>query len=381
MKSDKNPVLFNIPTLVGEELDNIRDAIERRHISGNGHFTRACQDYLERHLGGGKVLLTHSCTAALEMTAILADIGPGDEVLLPSFTFSSTANAFVLRGATPVFVDIRTDTLNIDEELIEAAITKRTKAVCVVHYAGVGADMDAIMRIANRHGLVVIEDAAQALFAGYKDRPLGRFGQFSAFSFHETKNIISGEGGALVINDQKAFERAEIIWEKGTNRAQFQRGEIAKYTWVDLGSSFLPSELVAAFLLRQLEQGAAITDRRLRIWSRYYRGFEEFEARGLVRRPIVPQSCTPNGHIFYLLMKDASRRDQALREIQAQGVNAIIHYVPLHSAPAGLRFGRCAGSMSRTDDLSSRLIRLPMHPQITDEQQDRVISTISAALS
>jgi dTDP-4-amino-4,6-dideoxygalactose transaminase len=379
MQSDDR-IQFNVPTLVGREFDYIRQAIERQQISGNGQFTRACHGFLEKYMGGGKVLLSHSCTSALEMGALLANIEPGDEVLMPSFTFSSTANAFVLRGARPVFVDIRADTLNIDERLIEEAITPKTKAICVVHYAGVGAEMDTIMQIANRRGLAVIEDAAQGLFAYYKDRPLGSFGQFSAFSFHETKNVISGEGGALVVNDPSCAERAEIIWEKGTNRAQFQRGEIAKYTWVDVGSSFLPSELVAAFLLRQLECGEEITETRRRIWRRYFDAFEPLERANVVTRPTVPAHCRANGHIFYLLLSDVGRRDQVLRAIQSQGVAAIMHYVPLHSAPAGIRFGRCAGSMRNTDTLSSALVRLPMHPQLTNDAQDRVIETVSQAI-
>lgn len=380
---DEAPVMkvhFNAPTLTGGEFRYVKETLDRSHLSGNGRFTGLCQKFLEQNLGAGRALLTHSCTAGLEMAAILADIGAGDEVIMPSWTFSSTANAFVLRGAVPVFVDIRPDTLNIDENLVEAAVTPRSRAICVVHYAGVGAAMDAIMTIADRHGLKVIEDAAQGHFAKWKGRPLGTFGQFSAFSFHETKNIIAGEGGALVVNDPSAFARAEIIWEKGTNRAQFQRGEIARYTWVDVGSSFLPSDMVAAFLLAQLERGESITARRLALWRRYYEGFADLEGKGLIRRPLVPGECEHNGHIFHLLVADAARRDRLLRRLADRGIYAIIHYVPLHSSPAGIRFGRTASAMTHTDSIAARLIRLPLHLQLTDAQQDYVVTEIGRAL-
>lgn len=372
---------FNIPTLVGREIEYMTKAIENSHISGNGEFTALCQSFLEGQLGRGRALLTHSCTGALEMAAILAEIGPGDEVIMPSWTFSSTGNAFVLRGAIPVFVDVRSDTLNIDETLIEAAITPRTKAICVVHYAGVGAEMPTIMAVAKRRGLKVIEDAAQALFASRHGRPLGTVGEFSAFSFHESKNIIAGEGGALIVNDRATFPRAEIIWEKGTNRAQFKRAEVAKYSWVDLGSSFLPSEILAAFLYAQLEQGEAITRRRLRLWRYYFEGFAHLEAKGLVSRPVIPRDCEHNGHIFYLLLTNAERRDEVLRRLNERGINAIIHYVPLHSALAGVRFGRTAGPMPVTEDVAARLIRLPLHPQLTHEQEDHVVAEIERVLA
>jgi dTDP-4-amino-4,6-dideoxygalactose transaminase len=373
-------VPFNIPALAGSELLYIRETLEGSHLSGNGRFTDLCQRFLEQDLGGGRALLTHSCTAALEMAAILADIRPGDEVIMPSWTFSSTANAFVLRGAVPVFVDIRPDTLNIDETVIEAAITSRSKAICVVHYAGVGTAMDPIIEIANRHRLTVIEDAAQAHFAKWGGRPLGTFGQFAAFSFHETKNIIAGEGGALIVNDPSAVARAEIVWEKGTNRAQFQRGEIARYTWVDVGSSFLPSEMLAAFLLAQLEKGEAITTQRLALWQRYFDGFTDLEAKELIRRPLIPAECQHNGHIFHLLVTAAASRDPLLRHLNSKGILAIIHYVPLHSSPAGKRFGRTAGPMTHTDDIAARLIRLPLHARLTHEQQDDVVAEIERAL-
>ena len=374
-------VPFNLPTLVGNEFEYMRQALQAAHLSGNGHFTALCQKFLESEVGGGRVLLTHSCTAALEMAAILAGIGPGDEVIMPSWTFASTANAFVLRGAVPVFVDIRSDTLNIDETLIEAAITPRTKAICVVHYAGVGAEMDAIMRIAHDNGLKVIEDAAQGLFAEWCDRPLGSFGHFSAVSFHETKNIIAGEGGALIVNDPAEVARAEIIWEKGTNRAQFKRREVARYTWVDVGSSFLPSEILAAFLYAQLERGRDITARRVALWQRYFARFADLEASGSLSRPVIPQRCEHNGHIFYVLLDAPGRRDAVLARLEDAAINAITHYVPLHSAPAGLRFGRTVGSMTHTDNAATRLIRLPLHPQLSSDQQDTVIAELKRALA
>ena len=372
---------FNRPTIIGPEFQYLSEALERGHLSGNGNFSKRCQRLLEEKLGAPKVLLTHSATAALEMAALLADIGPGDEVIMPSFTFCSTANAFVLRGAVPVFIEIRADTMNMDEAAIEAAITPRTRAICVVHYAGVGAQMDAIMEIAARHKLHVIEDAAQALHADFRGRKLGTFGAMSAISFHETKNLIAGEGGALVINDPNLAERAEIIWEKGTNRAQFQRGEISKYTWVDIGSSFLPSELTAAFLFAQLEAGEDVTERRLAAWHRYHAALAPMEAAGRLRRPSVPQECGHNGHIYFVLARNGNERDRALTDLRAEGVDAVMHYVPLHSAPAGLRYGRAAADLPKTDDLSGRLIRLPLHPRITPEEQSRVCEALARTLA
>lgn len=374
------PIAFNMPTLVGPEFQYLSEALERAHLSGNGDFTKRCHRLLEEGLGAPRALLTHSATGALEMAAILAGIGPGDEVIMPSFTFCSTANAVVMRGGVPVFVDIRADTLNIDEALIEAAITPRTRAISVVHYAGVAAQMDAILEIAERHGLLVMEDAAQALHSDFRGKPLGTFGVLSALSFHETKNLISGEGGALIVNDPALAERAEIIWEKGTNRAQFQRGEIARYTWVDIGSSFLPSELTAAFLCAQLETGEAVTARRREAWGRYHAALAPLEATGLLRRPRVPQECGHNAHIYFVLAPDGARRDAALLALAAEGVNAVMHYVPLHSAPAGLDYGRAAGPLPVTDDLSSRLIRLPLHPRITPEEQAAVVASLERAL-
>jgi dTDP-4-amino-4,6-dideoxygalactose transaminase len=351
---------FNRPHTVGRELAYIQEACANMHLSGDGTFTRRCHQVLEKSVGSGKALLTHSCTAALEMAAILFNLEAGDEVIMPSYTFVSTANAFVLRGAIPVFVDIRPDTLNIDETLIEAAITPRTKAICVVHYAGVGCEMDAILAIAEKHGLKVVEDAAQGINAFYKGRALGSFGQLSAFSFHETKNALSGEGGALLVNDQSLSDRAEIIREKGTNRSRFFRGQIDKYTWVDIGSSYLPSELTAAFLLAQLEDLEAITRRRLAIWDRYHAWAEPFERAGILRRPRMPGYCKHNGHMYYLLLRSLAHRQAFIAALKASDVMAVFHYVPLHSTPAGERFGRSNGPLQVTDDISDRLVRLPL---------------------
>ena len=351
---------FNRPFVTGRELDLVAQAHANGHLSGDGAFTRACHHWLEQATGCHKALLTHSCTGALEMAALLLDLVPGDEVIMPSFTFVSTANAFVLRGAVPVFVDIRADTLNIDETLVEAAITDRTKAICVVHYAGVACDMDAILSVAERHGLHVVEDAAQGVAASYKGRPLGSIGHLGALSFHETKNVISGEGGALLVNDPAYCERAEIIREKGTNRSRFFRGEVDKYTWVEAGSSYLPSEIIAAFLSAQLEETESITRRRMEIWQRYYDWAAPFESAGIVRRPIVPGDCSHNAHMFYLLLPDLDARTRFIASIKATGISTVFHYVPLHSSPAGRKFCRVVGSMAVTDDTSERLVRMPL---------------------
>jgi len=324
-------------------------------------------------------LLTHSCTAALDMAAMLADIQPGDEVIMPSYTFVSTANAFVLRGGVPVFVDIRPDTLNIDETLIEAAITPRTKAIVPVHYAGVACEMDTIMNIAKRHDLLVIEDAAQAVMSTYKNEHLGTIGHLGAYSFHETKNIISGEGGALLVNDTRFAERAEIIREKGTNRSQFFRGQIDKYTWVDIGSSYLPGEVIAAFLWAQMEEAPSITQRRLDIWHRYHEAFSPLEKVGKLRRPIIPDDCQHNAHMYYILLENLEQRTRVIARLKEQGVNAVFHYVPLHNSPAGKRYGRTVGEMQHTDNLSDRLLRLPLWVGM-DEAQDFVIEQLQAAI-
>ncbi|MBF2027028.1 MAG: dTDP-4-amino-4,6-dideoxygalactose transaminase [Oscillatoriales cyanobacterium C42_A2020_001] len=376
----KLSVPFSRLHTTGNELTYLQQAIESGQIAGDGSFTKRCQSWLKEHFGSQKVLLTNSCTAALEMAAILADIQPGDEVIMPSYTFVSTANAVVLRGGVPVFVDIRPDTLNLDEAQVEAAITSKTKAICPVHYAGVGSEMDEILAIANRYGLTVIEDAAQGSFARYKDKPLGTFGNLSAFSFHATKNIVSGEGGALVINDPEMVERAEIIWEKGTNRSQFFRGEVDKYTWVDVGSSFLPSELTAAFLYSQLEQGEAITQRRLACWNRYHWAFAKLDFEGLVKRPNVPLHCQHNAHIYYLMLDSLETRTQVLAHLKAHGVQATFHYVPLHSSPAGQKFGRTAGNLAVTNDISDRILRLPMSANMTLDEVDQIITLVFEAL-
>jgi dTDP-4-amino-4,6-dideoxygalactose transaminase len=350
---------FNRPYLTGREFTYIQEAVGVGQLAGNGRFTKQCQTWLEQRIGAQRVLLTHSCTAALEMAALLLDLAPGDEVIMPSFTFVSTANAFVLRGARPVFVDIRPDTLNLDERQLESAITPHTKAIVVVHYAGVACEMEAIMEIARRHGVMVVEDAAHALMSNYKGKPLGGFGHLASFSFHETKNVISGEGGALVINDARFVDRAEIIWEKGTNRSQFSRGRVDKYTWMDVGSSFLPGELTAAFLWAQLEEAEQITSKRLALWHSYREAAGMLEALG-VQGPVVPPDCEHNAHLFYLLLPLPEHRTDVIADLNAHGVNAVFHYVPLHSSPAGLRYSRASGSMHVTDDCAARLIRLPL---------------------
>jgi dTDP-4-amino-4,6-dideoxygalactose transaminase len=369
---------FNRPHLTGNELDYIARAHANGHLAGNGQFSKHCAAWLEDRVGSAKALLTHSCTAALEMSAILAGVGPGDEVIMPSYTFVSTANAFVLRGATPVFIDIRPDTLNLDESLIEEAITPRTRAIVAVHYAGVGCEMDRILQIARANGLLVIEDAAQGMMADYRGRPLGSIGQLGALSFHETKNLISGEGGALLVNDQALAERAEIVWEKGTNRSQFFRGEVDKYTWVDIGSSYLPGEIVAAFLLAQMEQADSITQRRLAIWARYHDAFADLEAAGQVRRPIVPQHCRHNAHMYYLLLPDGAAQAAFISRLAQRGIQSVFHYVPLHSSPFGQEIGRAVGDLRHTDALSGRLVRLPLWLGL-EEHLDRIVDEVIAA--
>lgn len=365
---------FNRAFLTGAESAYIGEAQSSCHLSGDGPFTKRCHAWLEDRTRAAKALLTHSCTGALEMAALLCDLEPGDEIIMPSYTFVSTANAFVLRGAVPVFVDIRSDTLNIDESLIEQAITPRTRAIVPVHYAGVACEMDRICEIAERHGLLVVEDAAQGLMSAYKGRPLGTIGHFGALSFHETKNITSGEGGALLVRDADRAQRAEIIREKGTNRSQFYRGQVDKYTWVDLGSSYLPSELTAAFLWAQLEEAESITARRLAIWDRYHAAFEQLERAGVLRRPVVPPECAHNAHMYYLLLSDLDARAGFITAMSAAGIRTVFHYVPLHSSPAGSRFGRTGSQMGVTDDVADRLVRLPLWVGL-EPDQDRVIET------
>ncbi|WP_329741593.1 dTDP-4-amino-4,6-dideoxygalactose transaminase [Dyella sp. A6] len=370
---------FNRPHMTGKELHYIAEAHAGGRLAGDGPFTRRCHGWLEARSGSARALLTHSCTAALEMAALLLQIQPGDEIIMPSYTFVSTANAFVLRGGVPVFVDIREDTLNLDERLIEAAITPRTRAIVPVHYAGVACEMDSIMEVARRHHLKVVEDAAQGLMATYKGRALGGIGDFGAYSFHETKNVISGEGGALLVADPTQALNAEIIREKGTDRSRFFRGEVDKYTWQSMGSSFLPGELTAAFLWAQLEEADRITRARLALWDRYHRMLEPLEATGVLRRPIVPDDCQHNGHLYYVLLAPGIDRQPVLDRLRENDIQAVFHYVPLHTSPAGMRHGRVHGSLDVTERHSEQLIRLPLWVDMTAGQQERVVEVLTAA--
>jgi dTDP-4-amino-4,6-dideoxygalactose transaminase len=381
MKNSDSNIPFNWPHMTGRELNYIAEAHFNGKLAGDGPFSKRCHGWLEQRTGCRKGLLTHSCTAALEMAALLLDIQPGDEVIMPSYTFVSTANAFVLRGGIPVFVDIREDTLNLDERLIEAAITTRTRAIVPVHYAGVACEMDTILAIARCHGLTVVEDAAQGVMASYKGRALGSIGDLGAYSFHETKNVISGEGGALLVNDPGLALRAEIIREKGTDRSRFFRGEVDKYTWQEMGSSFLPGELIAAFLWAQLEEAEQITRKRLASWQRYHENLEPFEARGLLRRPIVSDECEHNAHMYYVLLAPGIDRQKILDSFRRDEILSVFHYVPLHSSPAGMRFGRCHGSLDVTDRQSERLVRLPLWVGISESQQLRVVESLNAAIA
>ena len=374
--SEKIP--FNKPFIVGKELYYIAQAVQNAHLSGDGPFTKKCNVWLEEHFGAKKVLLTHSCTAALEMAAILCDIQPGDEFIVPSYTFVSTVNAFVLRGGVPRFVDIRPDTMNMDEKQIEAAITSKTKVIVPVHYAGVGCEMDMIMDIARRHNLLVVEDAAQGVCATYHDKYLGTIGHLGCYSFHETKNFICGEGGALVINDERFYERAEIIREKGTNRSQFFRGMVDKYTWVDIGSSYLPSEMIAAFLYAQLEESDKITEKRLSIWNAYHKGLEWMEEAGKLRRPVIPPKCGHNAHMYYILLKDLDERTKLIQYLKAFDIHPVFHYVPLHNAPKGVEV--CCGkvpSLPITIEYADRLLRLPCYYELTLDQVWHICEIIS----
>lgn len=368
------PIPFNKPFIIGRELSLIADAVAQGHLSGDGAYTRLCHRWFEEKLGCRKALLTHSCTGALEMAAILCDIQPGDEVILPSYTFVSTANAFVLRGAVPVFVDIRPDTLNIDESLIEAAITAKTKAIVPVHYAGVPCEMKRIMAIADQHDLLVVEDAAQALLSNYQGRALGSIGHFGCLSFHETKNIISGEGGALLINDARFAERAEIIREKGTNRSQFFRGEVDKYTWVDIGSSYLPSELISAFLYAQLERADEIIAKRRSLCTAYATRLAGLQQARHFRMANFDEDS--NGHLFYILLDSLDTRSELIAYLKTQGIHPVFHYVPLHSSPAGRRYGREGSTMHVTNDLSERLLRLPLYYEMSEDEIARVCTAI-----
>lgn len=370
---------FNRPPYTGNEDAYVLEAMHSARISGDGPFTRRCHAWFESSLGCHKALLTPSCTHALEMAALLIDIRPGDEVIMPSYTFVSTANAFVLRGATIVFVDVRPDTLNIDERLIEAAITPKTRAIVPVHYAGVACDMDAIMAIAERHGLVVIEDAAQGMSSTWKGKPLGTIGHLGAYSFHETKNYTSGgEGGLLIINDERDVARAEIIREKGTNRSQFFRGMVDKYSWVDVGSSYLPSDIQAAYLWGQLERVDDIRRSRLQTWSRYRDAFLPLQAKGRVELPVVPDGAEHNAHMFYLKVAGLDERTRLISHLAAQDVHAVFHYVPLHSSVAGRQFGRLHGADNVTTAHSERLVRLPLWHGMTEAEVNQVIDAVNA---
>ncbi|MET0264791.1 MAG: dTDP-4-amino-4,6-dideoxygalactose transaminase [Duganella sp.] len=374
-----NMIPFNKPFMTGRELWYIAQAHTNGHLSGDGQFTKLCHGWLERKTGSRRALLTHSCTAALEMAALLADLKPGDEVIMPSYTFVTTANAFVLRGAVPVFVDIRPDTLNLDETKIEAAITPRTRVIVPVHYAGVACEMDTIMDIARRHNLIVVEDAAQGILASYKGRPLGSIGHMGTYSFHETKNIVAGEGGALLVNDPALAERAEIIREKGTNRSQFFRGQVDKYTWVDIGSSYLPGEVIAAFLWAQLEEAESINDRRMALWNRYHEALAPLEAEGKLRRHHIPAGVEHNAHMYYILLDSLEHRTNVIAGLKRQGVNSVFHYVPLHSAPFGLTHSRQHGDLHNTTALSDRLLRLPLWVGL-DDDLDRVVQALREVL-
>lgn len=365
---------FNKPYMTGRELEYIAQAHQNGSLAGDGPFTKKCHNWLQSSLSVPQALLTHSCTAALEMSALLMDVQPGDEIIMPSFTFVSTANAFVLRGGRPVFVDIRPDTLNIDEKLIESAITKKTKAIVVVHYAGVACEMDKILSLAQSYHLFVVEDSAQGLFSSYKGKPLGSLGDFAAVSFHETKNIISGEGGCLLVNNKDYVNRAEIIREKGTDRSRFFRGQVDKYSWQDIGSSFLPGELIAAFLWAQLEMAEQITSERLKAWNRYHEYLEPLERKGFLRRPIIPENCKQNGHIYYVMLESYECRQELIKRMKDKDVYSMFHYVPLHSSPAGIKYARAVGDMKITNTTSLCLLRLPIWVGITEQMQREVIS-------
>jgi dTDP-4-amino-4,6-dideoxygalactose transaminase len=370
---------FNRPYTTGAEFGYIREAIANSHLSGNGPFAARCTAFLEQKTGSGKALLTHSCTGALEMAALLADVGPGDDVIVPSFAFSSIANAVALRGATPVFVDIRPDTLNLDEQLVGEAITPRTRAIAPVHYAGVGCELDAMLELARANDMLLLEDAAQGLLASYRGRALGSVGDAGCLSFHETKNVIAGEGGALLVNRPEWVERAEVLHEKGTDRSRFFRGEVDKYTWIDVGSSFVSSEINAAFLWAQLERAQELTSSRMEIWNAYHAAFEDLERGGRLQRPFVPDHCAHNAHLYYVLV-ELGTRDGLIERLADEGVRAVFHYVPLHSSPAGRRYGRAHGALGVTDDVSERLVRLPLWIGMTPVHVERVAESVALAL-
>ena len=376
----KNIIPFNLPYMTGQELNYIAKAYSNECLASNSYFTKQCHEWIEKNTGCIKALLTHSCTAALEISALLLNIKEGDEVIMPSYTFVSTANAFILRGATPVFVDIRPDTLNIDETKIESAITKRTKAIIPVHYAGISCEMDTIIDIAKRHNLWVVEDAAQGIMSSYKGRALGTIGHLGAYSFHETKNIMAGEGGALLINDKSFIERAKIIRDKGTNRCQFFEGQVDKYTWMDIGSSYLPSEIIAAFLWAQMERAKEITQQRLVIWQQYHDALIELENAEKIRRPIIPEYCQHNAHIYYVILNSPDMRKYIIGKLNQDNINAVFHYVPLHLSPAGKHYARTQGDLVHTEYLSEQLLRLPLWIGLNANDIDRVVSTLNKLL-
>lgn len=371
-------IKFNVPPCVGKEIGYIADAIESGKICGDGKYTQRCNAWIEKNTEASKALLTTSCTHATEMAAILCDVGPGDEIIMPAYTFVSTADAFVLRGAEVVFVDIRPDTMNIDETLIENAITDKTKVIVPVHYAGVSCEMDSIMNIAQKYNLKVVEDAAQGVLSKYKGKALGTIGDFGCYSFHETKNYSMGEGGALLIKDGSFIEKAEIIREKGTNRSKFYRGQIDKYTWVDAGSSYLPSELNAAYLWAQLEQAESINGYRIRCWEEYYNGLLPLQDVGKIELPIVPEGCEHNAHMFYIKTVDLDTRTKLIEYLKDQEIMSVFHYIPLHTSPAGKRFGRFCGEDVYTTKESERLLRLPMYYGLKQEEIEKIVSTIKA---
>lgn len=370
------PIPFNRPTTIGKEMEYMQQALQSNHLAGDGQFTKTASTLLEQALGVPKVLLTTSCTHALEMSALLLDMKEGEEVIVPSFTFVSTINAFVLRGAKPVFADIRPDTLNLDETRLEALITPRTRAIVVVHYAGVGCEMDAIMEIANRHGIPVVEDNAHGLFGKYKGKYLGTFGVLATQSFHETKNFTTGEGGALLINDPKYIEDAEILREKGTNRSRFFRGQVDKYTWVNVGSSYLPSDMLAGFLLAQLEEREQIQSRRQRIWETYYKELGDWAEENQVQMPFVPAHCEQSYHMFYMLFPSLEKRQVAITHLKGQGISAVFHYLPLHLSPMGKKYGGKAGDCEVTESVSDRLLRLPFYTNMLEAEQTQVIGML-----
>lgn len=371
---------YNKPHLTGGEFTLVKEAIEQGHLAGDGSYTKSCQEAIEEFCDSDFVLITNSCTAALETAAILADILPGDEVIMPSYTFSSTANAVVLRGGVPVFIDIRDDTLNMDQNLLETALTKNTKAIMPVHYAGVACEMDTVMQFSDEYRLLVIEDAAQGFLSSYKGKALGTIGDFGCLSFHETKNIIAGEGGALLLKDKNKKLQAEIIREKGTDRSQFIRGEIDKYTWNSVGSSYLPSEIVSAFLFAQLKHAKAITQKRLEIWNFYFKACKPLEESGFLSLPFIPKNCTHNAHIFYVILDERFERPQIISKLRELGVQTVSHYTPLHSAPAGRKYGRTPGSMQKTINASKQIIRLPLWVGMTMQQQERVIECLTLSV-